>query len=62
MIDKKTYKNVVKFTVESMLEQAKKDKSYDFQADLQQYVQEKIVPDGVIRVCEFMEIVNEIIE
>ncbi len=30
MIDKKTYKNVVKFTVESKLEQAKKDKSYDF--------------------------------
>lgn len=43
-LDKKTYRGIVKFTLESMLNLSKTDKNYNLAADTIYYYENTIVP------------------
>lgn len=45
-LDKKTYRGIVKFTLESMLNLSKTDKNYNLAADTIYYYENTIVPEG----------------
>ena len=47
-LDKKTYRGIVKFTLESMLNLSKTDKNYNLAADTIYYYENTIVPEGQI--------------
>lgn len=44
-LDKKTYRGIVKFTLESMLNLSKTDKNYNLAADTIYYYENTIVPE-----------------
>ena len=52
-LDKKTYRGIVKFTLESMLNLSKTDKNYNLAADT-------IFPEGQITQDEFLELCKEV--
>lgn len=58
-IDKKTYIDIVKFTLESMVELAKSDKNYNLAADIYLYYETTIKPEMQISQNEFLELCKE---
>ena len=46
-----TYRGIVKFTLESMLNLSKTDKNYNLAADTIYYYENTIVPEGQITLC-----------
>lgn len=58
--DKKTYTQIVKFTLGSMMDLAKTDASYNFLADTVDYYLNKIQPDGVLTQEEFTQLCREV--
>lgn len=46
-LDKKTYRGIVKFTLESMLNLSKTDKNYNLAADTIYYYENTIVPEEI---------------
>lgn len=59
-IPKGQYINIVKFTLESMLDLAKTDKAYHFPSDLLYYYNNKIKKDNILSKNEFSDICNEL--
>lgn len=59
-IDKKTYIGIVKFTLESMLNLLKEDKSYNLQADTIHYYESTIKTEGILTMDEFLELCKEV--
>lgn len=59
-IDKKTYIGIVKFTLESMVDLAKSDKSYNLAADTIHYYETTIKPEMQISQDEFLELCKEV--
>ena len=59
-LDKKTYRGIVKFTLESMLNLSKTDKNYNLAADTIYYYENTIVPEGQITQDEFLELCKEV--
>ncbi|MBO5373699.1 MAG: hypothetical protein J6A75_13420 [Lachnospiraceae bacterium] len=59
-IPKEQYINIVKFTLESMLDLAKTDKTYHFPSDLLYYYNNKIKKDNILSKNEFSDICNEL--
>ena len=59
-LDKKTYRGIVKFTLESMLNLSKTDKNYNLAADTIYYYENTIVPEGQITQDEFLAINEQI--
>ena len=58
-IDKKTYINIVKFTLESMVNLAKSDINYNLTADVIHYYETTIKPEMQISQGEFLELCKE---
>lgn len=58
-IDKETYINIVKFTLESMVDLAKSDKNYNLTADVIHYYETTIKPEMQISQDEFLELCKE---
>lgn len=59
-LDKKTYRGIVKFTLESMLNLSKTDKNYNLAVDTIYYYENTIVPEGQITQDEFLELCKEV--
>ena len=59
-LDKKTYSGIVKFTLESMLDLSKTDKSYNLQADMIHYYESTIKKENVITMEEFLNLCKEV--
>ena len=60
-IDKATYKNIVEFTINAMLDEAAKNNPlYNFDLDLQSYYDTKIKKDQIITKDEFKEIYEKV--
>lgn len=59
-IPKETYKGIVKFTLESMLDLSKNDKSYFLGLDLMHYYCSTIAKEKIITKDEFKEICEEV--
>ena len=59
-LDKKTYRGIVKFTLESMLNLSKTDKNYNLAADTIYYYENTIFPEGQITQDEFLELCKEV--
>ena len=59
-LDKKTYIGIVKFTLQSMFDLAKSDKSYDLTADTIHYYETTIKPEMQISQDEFLELCKEV--
>ena len=59
-LDKKTYSGIVKFTLESMLDLSKTDKSYNLQADMIHYYESTIQTEGILTIEEFLELCKEV--
>ena len=59
-LDKKTYRGIVKFTLESMLNLSKTDKNYNLAADTIYYYENTIVPEGQITQDEFLRLCKEV--
>lgn len=59
-IDKKTYTNIVKFTLGSMMDLAKTDKTYNLLADTVDYYLRTIKPDGILTQEEFSQLCREV--
>lgn len=59
-IDKQTYKGIVKFTLQSMLDLSKEDKSYNLQMDAIHYYESTIKKENIITMEEFLDLCKEI--
>ena len=59
-MDKKTYIGNVKFTLQSMVELARTDKSYNLTADTIHYYETTIRPEMQITQDEFLELCREV--
>lgn len=59
-LDKKTYINIVKFTLQAMMDQAKENKEYNLTADTIYYYEKTIKPEGVLTTDEFLELCREV--
>lgn len=59
-MDKKTYIGIVKFTLQSMVELARTDKSYNLTADTIHYYETTIRPEMQITQDEFLELCREV--
>lgn len=59
-MDKKQYLNIVSFTINSMLDLAKEDSLYSFEADLQHYYENQIKRDRILSEAEFYIIAKTI--
>lgn len=59
-IDRETYINIVKFTLESMVDLAKSDKNYNLTADVIHYYETTIEPEMQISQDEFLELCKEV--
>ncbi len=59
-MDKKTYIGIVKFTLQSMVELARTDKSYNLTADTIHYYEITIRPEMQITQDEFLELCREV--
>lgn len=59
-LDKKTYAGIVKFTLESMLDLSKENKTYNLQADTIHYYESTIKAEGILTMDEFLELCKEI--
>lgn len=59
-ISKEQYINIVKFTLQSMLDLSKEDKSYNLQMDTVCYYESTIKKENIITVEEFLELCKEI--
>lgn len=59
-MDKKTYIGIVKFTLQSMVELARIDKSYNLTADTIHYYETTIRPEMQITQDEFLELCREV--
>lgn len=60
-IDKATYKNIVEFTINAMLDEAAKNNPlYNFDLDLQSYYDTKIKKDQILTKDEFKEIYEKV--
>ena len=59
-IDKTTYKNIVEFTINAMLDEAKNNPLYNFDLDLQSYYDIKIRKDQILTKDEFKEIYEKV--
>lgn len=59
-MDKKTYIGIVKFTLQSMVELARTDKSYNLTADTIHYYKTTIRPEMQITQDEFLELCREV--
>ncbi|WP_347008079.1 hypothetical protein [Coprococcus eutactus] len=59
-VDKKTYIGIVKFTLQSMVELARTDKSYNLTADTIHYYEITIRPEMQITQDEFLELCREV--
>lgn len=58
-LDKQTYINIVKFTLQAMLDMAKENKEYNLIADTIYYYEKKIKPEGMLTQDEFLELCKE---
>lgn len=61
-INKETYVNIVKFTLDSMLSLSKTDPTYDLFADVYFYYNNTILKDKVITEEEFRQLCDMIME
>lgn len=59
-MDKKTYIGIVKFTLQSMVELARTDKSYNLTTDTIHYYETTIRPEMQITQDEFLELCREV--
>lgn len=59
-IDRETYIGIVKFTLQSMVDLAKSDKSYDLTADTIHYYETTIKPEMQISQDEFLELCKKV--
>lgn len=59
-IDKRTYINIVRFTLGTMLDQARNDKTYNLLSDTVNYYLSKIKPDGQLTEEEFLRLCKEV--
>ena len=59
-IDKKTYSGIVKFTLESMLDLSKTDKSYNLQVDIIHYYESTVKTEGILTMEEFLDLCKEV--
>lgn len=59
-MDKKSYIGIVKFTLQSMVELARTDKSYNLTADTIHYYETTIRPEMQITQDEFLELCREV--
>lgn len=59
-MDKKTYIGIVKFTLQSMVELARTDKSYNLTADTIHYYETTIRPEMQITQDEFLELCRKV--
>ena len=59
-LDKKTYSGIVKFTLESMLDLSKTDKSYNLQADIIHYYESTVKIEGILTMEEFLDLCKEV--
>ena len=59
-LDKKTYIGIVKFTLESMLNLSKKDKSYNLQLDTIHYYESTIKTEEILTMDEFLQLCKEV--
>ena len=59
-VDKRTYINIVRFTLGTMLDQAQQDRTYNLLADAVSYYLNKIKPDGQLTEEEFLQLCKEV--
>ena len=59
-LDKKTYSGIVKFTLESMLDLSKTDKSYNLQVDIIHYYESTVKTEGILTMEEFLDLCKEV--
>lgn len=59
-IDKKTYIKIVKHSLESMIELANEDKTYDLESDTYNYYITKVKKDDIITADEFIALCKEV--
>lgn len=59
-LDKKTYIGIVKFTLESMLNLSKDDKSYNLQTDIVYYYEFTVKPENILTMEEFLDLCKEV--
>lgn len=59
-LDKKTYSGIVKFTLESMLDLSKTDKSYNLQVDIIHYYESTVKTEGILTMEEFLNLCKEV--
>lgn len=59
-ITKESYIEIVRFTLQSMLELSKEDKTYNLIADTIHYYESTIVPEGKISMDEFLALCKEV--
>ena len=59
-LDKKTYSGIVKFTLESMLDLSKTDKSYNLQVDIIHYYESTVKIEGILTMEEFLDLCKEV--
>lgn len=59
-LDKKTYKGIVKYTLQTMVTLSDQDKSYNLQSDVVQYYNSTIKAENVITMEEFLELCKEV--
>lgn len=59
-VDKRTYINIVRFTLETMLDQAQQDRTYNLLVDTVSYYLNKIKPDGQLTEEEFLQLCKEV--
>lgn len=59
-LDKKTYIEIVKYTLQSMLDLSKTDNSYNLQADVAHYYDSTIKSEGIITIDEFLALCIEV--
>ena len=59
-IDRKSYINIVRFTLGSMMEQAQKDREFNLLTEVVSYYLNKIKPDGRLSEGEFLCLCKEV--
>lgn len=59
-VDRRTYINIVRFTLGSMLEQAQKDRTFNLLTEVVSYYLNKIKPDGRLSEGEFLCLCKEV--
>lgn len=59
-LNKETYINIVRFTLESMINLAKSDKDYNITLDTIHYYETVIKPEGQINQDEFLALCEEV--